>query len=218
MKPTLLRDVLLRYAATPLRTRLHVYGRLRSVPVEPILAALPRAGHIAAIGCGHGALEIAACLDSSERRFSAGDIDAAKLAHLSAAAAGLPLRVIAGDVLVQAEEPFDAVLIVDVLYLRPPEAQLQVLRAAFAALRSGGSIVIKEMDTRPRTKALWNRMQEFLALRVFRITAHQAGTCGLRPSAEQLADLAAAGFVLGHAEPLHGGWLHPHLLLTARKP
>ena len=218
MKADLFRAVLLRYAAAPLSTRLHVYGRLRSVPVAPILAALPREGLIASVGCGHGALEIAAVLDAPERRVIAGDIDSAKLQHLRAAAQGLPLRMVDGSVLEGLGEHLDAALIVDVLYLLPPEEQRQLLAALFQALRPGGRIVIKEMDTRPRTKALWNRFQEFLALKVLRITRHRAGTCGLRSCEAQLADLSAAGFTLLRSTPLHGGWLHPHLLLTAVKP
>lgn len=211
-----LRGVLPRYAASPLRTRLHIYGRLRSLPLAPILAALPREGVIASLGCGHGAVEIAALLEAPARSFVVHDIDEPKLAALRMAAQDLPLRVLPRDEFVA--QQCDALLITDVLYLLTATEQQQVLQTAFAMLRPGGRIILKEMDTVPRTKALWNRMQEFLALRVLRITRHRQGACGLQSAAEQCAALSNAGFMTVQATPLHGGFLHPHLLLTARKP
>jgi|GEM_PF-3717464 2-polyprenyl-6-hydroxyphenyl methylase/3-demethylubiquinone-9 3-methyltransferase len=213
MNPQTLGAVVARFNAAPLRARLHIWGRLRSFPVDAVLDALPAEGHFVSIGCGHAATEIAALLRHPKLQCTALDPDGAKLAHTRRAAADLPLTVIEG--VVPPPGPFDAALIVDVLYLLTPAETAALFAALQCALRPGSRLVLKEMDTKPRTKYLWNRMQEFLALRVFRLTRHRHGACGLRPAHELVGELDQAGFQVLRSESLHGGWLHPHHLIVA---
>lgn len=213
MKPRELGSVVGRFAAAPLGTRFHIWGRLRSFPVDEVLEALPHEGHLLSIGCGHAATEIAALLRHPELRCTGLDPDGAKLAHARRAAEGLALTLLEGTN--PPPGPFDAALIVDVLYLLTRDEEQALLAALHAALRPGARLVLKEMDTRPRTKYLWNRMQEFLSLRVLRLTKHRNGVCGLRPAAELAAELEASGFRVLRSVSLHGGWLHPHHMLIA---
>jgi SAM-dependent methyltransferase len=160
-------------------------------------------------------------LDAPGRRVIGADIDGRKLSFARRAAEGLPVEIHHGDlfeVLARAGEAPSAIAIIDVLYLIPPKCQEGLLSTAFSALNAGGILVIKEMDRRPAWKWWWNRFQEFLACRILRITRHQSGVVGLRPAEDWVQVLRSAGFIDVAARPIHRGFPHPHLLVSARKP
>ena len=66
--------------------------------------------------------------------------------------------------------PWEAIVIVDVLYLLEEAAQRSLLERCAGLLAPGGVLAVKEMSTRPRWKFWWNEAQETLAVRLFRIT------------------------------------------------
>ena len=109
---------------------------------------------------------------------------------------------------------WDAIAIVDVLYLLGEDAALEVVDAAAGALSSGGVLLIKEIDVRPRWKYWLASGQELAATKVLRIT--EGGSVHFLPPT-QIADcLVAAGLQVEHRS-LHRGRLHPHHLIVARK-
>ena len=103
----------------------------------------------------------------------------------------------------------------DVLYLLPPGEQERLLRIAARSIAPGGILLVKEVGERPRWKALWNRMQETIAVRVLRIT--QGGPLRILAPELHAAWLESEGL---EVESLSAdrGYLHPHHLLAARRP
>lgn len=215
------------YADAPAAVRAHVHVRWWSAPFEPVAAALPAAGEILEIGCGHGLFAAYAALTEPGRRVRGVDIDAAKIAHAQRAAARCAARAgaragaraqdprlsfaVAGSGAVPAG-PWDAVVVVDVLYLLPVTEQQRLLTQAAGALRPGGTLVIKEMGAEPRWKARWNVLQETLSVKVLRITA--GSSFAFVPpavTARWLADLGMS--VTLHR--LDRRRLHPHHLMVA---
>src|ERR1700712_4499139 len=87
--------------------------------------------------------------------------------------------------------PWDAIVVVDVLYLLDGEAQHRLLDAAAAQLAPGGVLVVKEMSHHPAWKFAWNRAQEQLAVRVLRIT--EGHDIHFQPDADLPAHLAGLG-------------------------
>jgi 2-polyprenyl-3-methyl-5-hydroxy-6-metoxy-1,4-benzoquinol methylase len=172
------------------------------------------------IGCGHGLLSLTAALDGVGRREVRGiDVDGGKIFHGCRAAArarelgaDCSLEVAAPGFLPQG--PWDAIAIVDVLYLLDAETQWAVLARCAAALAPDGVLLVKEVDVVPRWKARWNTFQETLAVRVLGITEGSEmtflGASGLG------AATAAAGLSVQHL-PLHRGYPHPHHLVIGRK-
>jgi SAM-dependent methyltransferase len=104
--------------------------------------------------------------------------------------------------------PWRAALLIDVLYLFDPHRQEQILRACAARLSPGGVLVLKEMDERPRWKAALNRLEEWLAVRVLRITLG-GGAFTFRSLAEWAALCQGLGFET-HVMRLDQGYYHPH--------
>lgn len=209
--------VLSLYAAEPLATRAHVRVRWATCPFRAVAAEVPPAGRVLDVGCGHGLLALHLALDSPGRQVLGIDVDAGKLAVAEAAAARAGVtasfREVSGPEL--ADGPFDAVTIVDVLYLLAPADQHGLLRAAAARLAPGGVVVVKEMAPAPRWKAAWNLAQETLAVRLLGIT--EGEELAFVPPADLAATLEAEGLAVRH-RPVHRGYPHPHHLVVGRRP
>lgn len=205
------------YADAPRGERLHVTARLRSCPVDAIAEAVPVSGRVLDFGCGHGAVSLYLALTSSAREITGVDVDGDKLVHARAAAdaAGLPVRFDQVDADYRPVGEWDAITIVDVLYLLGEDAALDVVDAAAAALAPGGLLLVKEIDVHPRWKFWLAAGQELVATKVLRIT--EGSNVHFLSPAQYEKRLAAAGLSVTHRS-LHGGHAHPHHLVIGRKP
>lgn len=206
------------YADLPRRERLHVHGRWASCPVPAVEAEVPRAGRVLEVGCGHGLVSLHLALTSPERTVVGCDIDKRKIEHATAAAERAPeasrptfLHRADGSI---PEGPWDAIVIVDVLYLLAPSDEQRLLDACVEQLAPGGVLVLKEADVHPRWKHRLAAVQELVATRVVRVTA--GATVQFTPIAELAESLRARGLSVRHRR-VDRGYLHPHALLVAKK-
>ncbi|HEY7069505.1 MAG TPA: class I SAM-dependent methyltransferase [Acidimicrobiales bacterium] len=192
--------------------RFHVAMRWRSCPFPEVEAAVPRAGRVLEVGCGHGLFSLYLAATSPERTVVGVDIDAAKLvsARQAADAAGLPVTF--AETI--PEGSWDAITIVDVLYLLGEGPALDLLRELAAKLAPGGVLAVKEIDVRPRWKYQLARWQEIVATRVTRITEGE-GVAFIPPAVIDRTLTEAGLFVTRRSLARHS--LYPHLLLTARR-
>ena len=197
---------------------MHVGIRWRSCPFEDVAQAVPKEGRVLEIGCGHGLFSVYLAVSDARRSVTGIDVDERKVAvarrvakRAAASGASLQFQLSAPGQLPAGV--WDAIAIVDVLYLLDRDAQEELLRLAASRLRPGGALVVKEMDVSPRWKFLWARAQELLAVRVLRITAGEHLT--FVPPATMGAWLTDAGLTVEH-RALDRGSVHPHHLLVAR--
>lgn len=210
------------YAKLPARVRGHIAVRWRTCPFPAVAARVPERGRILDYGCGHGAFSAWLAMLAPERRVVGVDLAADKIAAAEAAAReaarrGVPApefrRIAPGDL---PDGSWDAILFVDVLYLMSEGDQEAILRRAARALAPDGMLLVKEVSNRPRPKALWNRVQETMAVRVFGITAGRR--LRFLPPERHAAWLESEGLAVSR-EPLDRGFAHPHhLLIAARRP
>lgn len=192
--------------------------RWRSCPFPAVAEVLPRAGRVLEVGCGHGLFAAYLALQSPDRVVAGIDIDERKIAAARRAAsrageaARLAFELAAPGQLPNG--PYDAIAVVDVLYLLGRDDQEELVTALAARLAPGGVLAIKEMDVAPRWKVLWNRFQEQLAVKVLRITAGREIT--FVPPAVLAGWLADAG-LRTELQPLHKGTVHPHHLVVGKR-
>jgi 2-polyprenyl-3-methyl-5-hydroxy-6-metoxy-1,4-benzoquinol methylase len=210
------RQVQAAFASAPRNERLHVTARLRTCPIAAIADATPHEGRVLDVGCGHGVVALYLALTSPAREITGVDVDGDKLVYARAAAdrAEQPIRFEQVESAYRPTGAWDAITIVDVLYLLGEDAALEVVGAAAAALRPGGVLLIKEIDVRPRWKFWLATGQEVLSTKLFRIT--EGSRIHFVPPMQIAERLAAAGLQVEH-HSLHRGRLHPHHLIVARK-
>jgi 2-polyprenyl-3-methyl-5-hydroxy-6-metoxy-1,4-benzoquinol methylase len=182
-----------------------------------VVAALPREGRILDVGCGHGLVSNEAALLSPRVQVLGVDLSETKIASAQASIgprSNVEFRVQAlGDI---EESGFDAVALIDVLYLVPEASWRLFLETCFHKLKPGGVFVFKEIGTAPRWKFERLKLQEFMSTRVLRITR---GETMHFESGEALRQrLVSIGFEKVVVRPLDRGFTSPHLLLTACRP
>lgn len=137
------------------------------------------AGRVLDVGCGHGLLALHLAAGSAHREVVGVDIDEAKIAAARRAATAAPslsnLTFASADDLATIGGPFDAITVVDVLYLLTAQHQETLVRTLAGRLAPGGRLLVKEMAPTPRWKHRWMHGEEVLATRVARITASTDG-------------------------------------------
>lgn len=198
-------------------TRVHVWGRWTTAPFESVEALVPARGDVLDLGCGVGLVSVDLALTGPGRRVVAVDVDPSKteVARRAVQRAGVGDQVRVEDVPLGWSPPtgaFDAVVVVDVLYLLGRDAAIDLLDRLVDALRPGGVLVVKEMAPSPRWKAAWTRFQETVAVRGLRVTA--GATVDLVPTEDLAGHLSARGLPVD-VVPLDRGHLHPHAALVA---
>ena len=232
------RAALAAYAGQSAAVRLHARVRWYSAPFPAIAEVLPVAGRILEIGCGHGLFSVYAALASRARVIRGVDIDSAKIAVAQRVAgrvsadleADLEFDVTPSGAV--SPGPWDAIVVVDMLYLLPAAQQQQLLTEAAGELAPGGRLVIKEMARTPRWKAAWNSAQETLAVSILGITEQASTPAEPRASTQRgvrtarfefVAPDTMAGWLAGagldtSSRRLDRGRIHPHHLLIGRCP
>lgn len=206
------------YSGLGAATRLHVRVRWASCPFPQVAEAIPAAGRVLEVGCGHGLFSCYLALESPQRQVHGVDLDGAKIgdARRAATRAGRRGASVSFDTAPSGAVPpgpWDAVTIVDVLYLLNPDGQRALLAECAAQLAPGGVLVVKEMGLEPHWKFRWNLLQETLAVRVLRITKGRE-LAFLAP--DQLAEAMRGAGLQVTTRPVDRGRPHPHHLVIGQ--
>lgn len=212
-------EVLSLYGGAPAPVRAHLAVRWATCPFRRVAARVPDRGRILEVGCGYGLFANHLALASPRREVQGIDIDVRKIVHgqyaaQRAAARGATCELHLAPPGDLPDGPWDAVVIVDVLYLLEPDAQEGLLRSCAQQLALGGVLVVKEMATEPRWKARWNTLQETMSVRVLNLTAGDQLTF-LRP--DVLAGWMEKEALAVTAERIDRGYPHPHQLLVGAR-
>lgn len=209
-----LRRSLDRYAGQSLGIRGFVLARHLLAPLGRVLAAVPASGRLLDVGCGHGLFANAAALGSSARHVLGIDPSGSKIGVARASAAGLPnVRYVQGTVQEIDERGFDAISILDVLYLLPIEEKLAVLRACRERIAPNGVLIVKTNDTRPAWKYRVARLQEE-AMTGLKLTLGHGDLYFL--SREQNAGLLELAGFQPRIVDLHTWLPYPHVMFVSR--
>jgi 2-polyprenyl-6-hydroxyphenyl methylase/3-demethylubiquinone-9 3-methyltransferase len=177
----------------PLRTRLFIRGRDMLCPMAAVAREVPMAGRILDIGCGHGLFTALLASGSSQRTIVGVDPSGHKIDIARGSTKTFPnIAYIQGSVLDLNDGPYDAIAILDVLYLVPDDLKRKILAHARKLIKDDGVFLLKTNDTRPRWKYAVVRFEEWMMVKVLRYTL--GGELHFRSSAEYLQMLDDAGF------------------------
>ncbi len=210
------KDILRVFKGHGLVTNLYLRIKLRICPVREIETHLPAEGKVVDLGCGSGLMAAIFMLGSDRRRVEGFDLDPEKVEQARRLRERWPsLEFHEADLTAFEPPQARAMTIVDVLYLIPFPLQEEILKHCWAALPPGGVLLLKDMDTRPGWKAIWNSFQETLAVKVIGFTL--GSKFYFRPQADYRRVLERLGFKV-EVVRLDRGYWYPHILFVCRKP
>jgi SAM-dependent methyltransferase len=147
-----------RYQGRSRYTQGYVAWKLRLDPVHRAvldLAAAEPLGRVVDLGCGRAQLGVALLEAGLATGLTGLDWDAGELADARHAAAGLDAAFVQADLRAAAIPAADTVLIIDVLYQMPAEAQLDLLARAAASARSRLVARVFDPDRGWRSRVGW---------------------------------------------------------------
>ncbi len=203
------------YSEADWATKLYLRVKLRICPLLALESFVPVRGRIVDLGCGSGLFPFILKLGSPLREIIGLDFDPKKLAQAAKVQAGASLCQFVQADLSQSDFPAaDVYTLVDVLYLIPYSQQADILSKCYELLPAGGYILIKEIDTKPRGKYLWNYFQETIAVKLIGFT--RGKKFFFRSSADWSSLLSQLG-CRTTIEPLHKGYWYSHVLITGQK-
>lgn len=195
--------------------RAYLHARWLVCPFDRVLPLVPEDGRLLDVGCGSGLWLTYLALERPRLELEGVDPDPGKLALAATSRAGeWTLHEGSADGL--PEGTYDCITILDVLYLMSDAMKSAVLTGCFRALKPGGSLIVKELDTKPRWKFVPSALEEFVAVRLVNLTH------GERLHFQPVDDLARAvvhtGFSDAEVLRIDRGYMHPHVVVRARKP
>lgn len=155
-------DAIRLYSEQGLGIRLFIRLRHLLTPLEILENWLPREGNILDVGCGHGLFTNYMALRAPSRNIVGVEPSPAKIEVAKRTQSRVPnVNYILGDIdSILKQEPFDAITIVDVLYLLPEAKQREILKASYQLLKDSGILILKTQDTKPFWRFLWTYAQE----------------------------------------------------------
>lgn len=186
---------------------MHTLIRLLTCPFTRVLRAIPpETRSLLEIGAGHGVFSRLAAARGVPRVVAV-EPDARKMGRVE----GVTF-VVGYDAAIRGT--FDAVALIDVLYAIPAAAWDDLLARAYERLTPGGTLLIKEQDP-ASLKNRWNRAQEWISMKLLRITLASAFDYESREAFA--ARLARHAFRDVTSRRVDFGYPHPHVLYVARK-
>ncbi len=209
------KNVLRLFRKSSFGSRLYIAIKLRICPLLAVESHFPARGTVLDLGCGNGFFSSLLKLGSPERAVVGIDLDPKKIIQARLLEKRFERLSFSEGNIAEAEyPPADIVSIIDVLYLIPCDVQERILRRAFAALRPGGVLLLKDMDTRPRRKYAWNYFQETVSVKIIGFTLGSKFYFRNREDYTRL--LEGIGFKV-QVVPLGRGQCYPHILFVCTK-
>lgn len=202
-----LRLILRTYAHRSAAVRLHTAVRFLTCPFLRVVSAIPpEASSLLELGAGHGVFSVLA-RDSGVARVIGAEPDVRKIGTVP------PIRLVCGFIS-SIRGRFDAVAMIDVMYVIPKPEWDELLAATRTLVRPGGTLLLKEQDPAARIKNGWNRVQEWLSATFLGITLAKGFAYESREEIEKR--LRNAGFDEVRSVRIDAGYPHPHVLYIAR--
>ncbi len=154
------------YRTTNKKVRLYNFLRLSIFPVDwlsEIISTLP-AGTVLCLGCGYGTLETIFAVQNPHLKFIASDLQQDRIAHASESLTDVPnITFTAQDVTkLKDQKQYDAIIYIDLMHHLAKGEQEKLITKLWSMLRPGGTILMKDVGTRPRWKYYWNYLHDSL--------------------------------------------------------
>jgi len=148
----------------PLSVRLYLKLRSFIIPFDLIEKYVPKKGNIVDIGCGYGIFANYLALKSSSRNVVGIDLVKKRISMANDIFGHLEnLNFICSNITNTKLPKTDVITAIDVLHHIPTEElQNKLLKSCYSVLNDGGKLILKDLDTKPRWKYLFNFIHDYL--------------------------------------------------------
>jgi 2-polyprenyl-3-methyl-5-hydroxy-6-metoxy-1,4-benzoquinol methylase len=206
----LAREVVSLYAPLGRLAQLYVALRLTTAPLIATERFFPADGEVLDLGCGHGIFAHLLRLGAPKREVFGLDTNAARIeAARKTAPADGRLRFEVGEAGGFPERRFPVIAVVDLLHHMPWDAQETLLRRVADAVLPGGTVVVKDLEKRPRWKYFYHYLQDWIMYR--------GQPLYFREREDMIALLRRIGLDVS-VHPLAGWRPYPHVVYHCRRP
>lgn len=159
------------YQSSDFMTRMYIKIKLKICPLLCLEQFFPKEGQVVDLGCGNGLFPLILKLGSDKRHIIGIDLDEGKINLAKKIFLNESHMTFYKGNIIKSDYPQgNAFSLIDVLYLIPYQFHEIILKKIVSSLKPGGVLVLKEMDTKPKWKYLWNYFQETLAVKLFGFT------------------------------------------------
>ena len=189
--------------------RLYVWLRLKILPLAQLEKLLPKSGSILDVGCGYGFSTIFFALCSSQRRIKGLELAVSRVKIAQIAASGIPNVSFQSDNLASLQKRhYHTIVLIDLLHHLSAPEKSTLLQQCSKLLPANGLLIIKDINTIPLPKYLWNYLHDLIMTRF--------GHLEFINSAQMVTLLTSFGFkVISHYPIRH--FLYPHYLYVCQK-
>ena len=143
--------------------RIYVYLRSLILPLSKIETLLPQKGSILDVGCGYGFTSIFFAFKNKNRQIFGSEIDPKRILlakKISSSISNISFKT--SDLINKSKLNFDAILAIDLLHHVNSSQKNTFLKDASSKLKTKGLLIIKDIDTSPRYKYLWNYLHDLI--------------------------------------------------------
>ncbi len=190
--------------------RLFIKLRFFIAPFEAVLNQIPP-GRVLDIGCGYGILANLIAELRPNTEVTGIDIDRKRIKIAQQTAIDRPnIRFKVIDVEKKLlQEKYDAVICFDLLHHIPYKNQIALVRQIRSLLTDKGVLIIKEIDTRPYYKYLWNYLHDKIVTK--------GGSLYFREAKNWVDVLQKQHFNAHINTRPKKGYLYPHVTIICQK-
>lgn len=197
-----------------------LFETIRSLicPFDTIEQSVPKQGKILDVGCGHGIFSALLAKKSSRRSVLGIDPSEYKIQLAQKYCDLSPnLKFINTDLKKLKNKKFDAIVIIDVLYLLPQKVKISLLKRVKSLLKENGCLILKTTNTKPTLFYLLVKFEEYLMINIFHYTYSMDHKLHFLTRNEYLKLLKNVGFKVQTEKTFRGTLPYFHLLFVAIK-
>jgi|GEM_PF-312802 len=205
------------YKKVNLRIKAYNFIRFKTCPFEEIEKFIPKEGSIVDLGCGTALLLNLLSLKPDKNQLFGFDMDKRKIEIAGKSVKDKKNVKVEERDITSADFSLPhakCIALIDVLYYLSFAKKRKLLEKSYKALETGGLLIIKDIDKTFGLKYLWVYIQEFLAVRVLRLTS--AGGLYFSDRKGYSGLLEECGFITSVFD-LSKGYLYPHVLYVCHK-
>jgi len=185
-------------------------------PIQICLEHLPSKGTLVDLGCGNGLFTGLLAISHPDLTITGIDDDENKINLAKKVFKNFSnIQFLKSDIVKISFPSANHFSLIDVLYLIPFDLQKEILKRIFNALPANGGLIIKEMDTKPAIKYMFNWLQETISVKIIRRTL--GSRFYFRSCDSMLSVLESVGFSDIGVIPIDSGYWYPHIIYKASK-